>query len=103
VIDVGVGYSEDPSHVRSVLEEVAHETKADPDIGSNLYALPEILGVEALGEYEVVWRIVADTKPGKQWDASRQIREVVKRAFDDENIEIPYPHRVMVAAEDSKR
>ncbi|MGH2805697.1 MAG: mechanosensitive ion channel family protein [Actinomycetota bacterium] len=102
VIDVGVGYGEDPSHVRSVLEDVAAETSDDDEIGSNLYAKPEILGVEALGEYEVVWRVIADTKPGKQWEASRQIREVIKRAFDAENIEIPFPHRVMVTAGDSK-
>lgn len=99
VIDVGVAYGEDPTHVRTVLNRVAEETKKDSEIGRNLYGVPEVLGVEALGEYEVVWRMVADTKPGRQYDAGRQIREGVKRAFDAENIELPYPHRVMVTPE----
>jgi moderate conductance mechanosensitive channel len=99
VIDIGVGYGEDPSRVREVLQRIAEEVKEDPEIGRNLYAVPEILGVEMLGEYEVVWRMVADTKPGRQWTAMRQIREAVRRGLDDEGIPSPVPQRMMVASD----
>jgi small-conductance mechanosensitive channel len=102
VIDVGVGYGEEPSHVRQVLERVATEAKEDEGLGHNLYSPPEVLGVEVLGEYEVVWRMVAETKPGRQWDVGRQLRERVKVAFDRDDIEIPFPHRVMVQADGAK-
>jgi small-conductance mechanosensitive channel len=98
IIDVGVGYGEDSPKVRRVLERVAEESKADPEFGRDLYAVPEILGVEALGEYEVLWRISADTKPGRQFGVGREIRERIKTAFDAESIEIPFPHRVMINA-----
>lgn len=98
VVDVGVGYGEDPAVVRAVLERVASEAKADPALGRNMYSDPQILGVERLGEYEVVWRLICDTKPARQFEVSRQLRERIKVAFDAENIEIPYPHRVMVTS-----
>jgi moderate conductance mechanosensitive channel len=99
VIDVGVGYGEDPAKVREVLERVSEEAKADEDIGRSLYARPQVLGVERLGEYEVIWRMIADTKPARQWEVSRALRERIKVAFDREQIEIPFPHRVMITAD----
>lgn len=98
VIDVGVGYGENLDHVRSVLERVAADAKAEPELGRRLHSAPEILGVESLGEYEVVIRMVAETKPGKQFDVAREIRARVKTAFDAEGIEVPFPHRVMIHA-----
>jgi small conductance mechanosensitive channel len=99
IVDVGVAYKEDPSNVRSVLEQVANEAKSDPELGDELYSVPEILGVEILGEYDVTWRMLADTKPGQQWVVARALRERVKVGFDANGIEIPFPHRVMVSAE----
>jgi small conductance mechanosensitive channel len=99
VVDIGVGYREDHEKVRSALETVAREAKADEDLGRKLYAEPEILGVEMLGEYEVVWRLTADTKPGRQFDVARQLRERIKVVFDEQKIELPFPHRVMVSAD----
>ena len=100
IVDVGVGYKEDHEKVRSALSEVARQAKADEQLGRQLYAEPEILGVETLGEYEVVWRLTADTKPGRQFDVARQLRERIKVVFDEQRIEIPFPHRVMVSAVD---
>ena len=96
VVDVGVSYSADPAKVRRVLEKVASDAKESQELGGNLYEPPQVLGVEALGEYEVVWRVLAETKPGRQWDIGRKLRERIKDYFDAEGIEIPFPHRVMV-------
>lgn len=98
VIDVGVAYKEDPSRVREVLDEVAEAAWTDDDIRRSIYKKPEILGVEVLGEYEVTWRIIVDTKPGKQWDVERGLRERIHVAFDAHGVEIPFPHRVMISA-----
>ena len=99
VIDVGVGYGEDPSKVRAVLERVAEEAKADEELGRNIFATPDVLGVENLGEYEVIWRMLAETKPARQWEVGRALRERVRVAFDEDGIEIPFPHRVMISAD----
>ncbi|MGH2699533.1 MAG: mechanosensitive ion channel family protein [Actinomycetota bacterium] len=101
VIDVGVAYKESSEKVRRTLERVALEAKENTELGHSMYAAPEILGVEMLGEYEVTWRVIVDTKPGKQWDVGRSLRERIKAAFDEDNIEIPFPHQVMISAEDN--
>ncbi|HVL64528.1 MAG TPA: mechanosensitive ion channel family protein [Actinomycetota bacterium] len=99
VVDVGVGYGEDPDVVRRVLESVMAEAKESSDLARKLYSTPEVLGVEMLGEYEVVWRITAEVKPGRQWEVARALRERIKVAFDENKIEIPFPHRVMISAD----
>jgi small-conductance mechanosensitive channel len=101
VIDVGVAYKERSDKVRQSLERVALTSKADDELGRAMYTEPEILGVEMLGEYEVTWRIVVDTKPGKQWEVGRALRERIKAAFDEDGIEIPFPHQVMIRAEEN--
>ncbi len=101
VVDVGVAYKENSEKVRRTLEKVAITSKVDREIGRSMYAEPEILGVEMLGEYEVTWRIVVDTKPGKQWEVGRALREHIKAAFDEDGIEIPFPHQVTITAEEN--
>jgi small conductance mechanosensitive channel len=101
IIDVGVAYKESSDKVRESLEKVALTSKADDEVGRAMYTEPEILGVEMLGEYEVTWRMVVDTKPGKQWEVGRALRERIKAAFDEDNIEIPFPHQVMIRAEEN--
>jgi small-conductance mechanosensitive channel len=101
IVDVGVAYKENSVKVRRTLEKVALTSKEDHEIGRSMYAEPEILGVEMLGEYEVTWRIVVDTKPGKQWEVGRALREHIKAAFDEDGIEIPFPHQVMITAEEN--
>ena len=101
IVDVGVAYRENSEKVRRTLEKVALTSKEDHEIGRSMYAAPEILGVEMLGEYEVTWRIVVDTKPGKQWEVGRALREHIKAAFDEDGIEIPFPHQVMITAEEN--
>lgn len=102
VIDVGVAYKEDPVRVRTVLEKVAAEAHRDGGpLSKKMYSEPEVLGVEVLGEYEVIWRLLVDTKPGKQWEVGRDLRERIKVAFDQDGIEIPYPHHVLISAEAS--
>ena len=98
IVDVGVAYSEKPSKIRRVLDDVAHDAKDDEAIGRMLYSVPTIMGVESLGEYEVVWRMSADTKPGRQWEVARLLRERIQVAFEREGVEIPFPHRVMISA-----
>jgi small-conductance mechanosensitive channel len=99
VVDVGVAYKEDPAKVRAVLEEVATDSRTEEPLKNQIYSEPEVLGVELLGEYEVVWRMIVDTKPGKQWEVGRELRERIKVAFDSHEVEIPYPHRVMISAD----
>ncbi len=39
---------------------------------------------------------MGDIKPIKQWEVMGEQRKRLKKAFDEEAIEIPDPHRMMV-------
>ena len=40
------------------------------------------------------------TKPIKQWKVAREFNRRLKKAFDEQNIEIPFPHLTLYAGQD---
>jgi small conductance mechanosensitive channel len=40
-------------------------------------------------------RLVVKTTPSQQWRVSRELRERIKVAFDEEGIEIPFPQQTV--------
>lgn len=92
LVKVSVAYEEDMDRVISLLEQVCKEIGEENE---NIVDGPTILGISDLGEYGVDLTIVAKTNPMDQWSVEREIRKKVKEAFDRENIEIPYPKRII--------
>ena len=56
---------------------------------------PQFLRVDNLEDSSVVIKIVADTKPLKQWELTGELRKRLLIAFNKEGIEIPFPQRVV--------
>lgn len=92
LVVITVAYEEDMDKVSSVLNEVCKEIK---ESNENIVEGPNLIGLSNLGEYGMDFTIVAKTEPMEQWGVEREIRKKVKEAFDRENIEIPYPKRVI--------
>jgi small conductance mechanosensitive channel len=95
VLDVGVGYREDADRVMEVLREVGRELQEDPEWKHFLVEEVSVPGIESFGESSVNIRVMAKTVPLKQWDVARELRRRIKRRFDEEGIEIPYPQRTI--------
>lgn len=95
VLDVGVAYREDADRVMEVLREVGRELGEDPGWKHFLVEAVEVPGIESFGESSVNIRVMAKTVPLKQWDVARELRRRIKRRFDEEGIEIPYPQRTI--------
>lgn len=92
LIDMGVAYREDTDRVTEVIRSVADEMQQDPD-WTHLFLEPiEILGVNELADSAVVIRCRVKTPPIKQWGVKRELLRRLKKRFDAENIEIPFPH-----------
>ncbi|WDT74073.1 MAG: mechanosensitive ion channel family protein [Candidatus Manganitrophus sp.] len=62
----------------------------------------EIFGVDNFGESEVTIKARIKTEPIQQWTVGREYRRRLKKAFDAEGIEIPFPHRSLYMGEASK-
>ncbi|HET7234546.1 MAG TPA: mechanosensitive ion channel domain-containing protein [Longimicrobium sp.] len=96
VLDVGVAYKEDTDRVVAVMREVGRELWDDPEWRPLLVEAVEVPGIESFNDSAVTIRITAKTLPLKQWDVARELRRRLKRRFDLENIEIPFPHQKLV-------
>lgn len=92
MLDIRVAYKEDVDHVIAVLRQIGDEIAADPAWGQLIIDQPETLGVQNLTESAVIIRMVTKTLPLKQWEVGRELRRRIKKRFDQEKIEIPFPH-----------
>jgi small-conductance mechanosensitive channel len=95
-MNVSVAYGEDLDKVFEVINRVGHEMAADAEFGPLILKAPQVLRVDAFEESGIAIKILGDTEPIRQWDVMGELRKRLKKAFDEEGIEIPFPHRVMV-------
>ncbi len=91
-LDVSVGYSENLDKVIHVINEVCQRFKEDADWGNELLTTPKVERVNDLGDSGIDIKILGDTNPGKQFALMGELRKRIKDRFDDEGIEIPWPH-----------
>jgi moderate conductance mechanosensitive channel len=91
-LNITVGYGENLDHVISVINKVGEEMVKDPVWDTVILKAPQVLRVDNFGDSGIEIKIVGDTQPIRQWDVTGELRLRLKKAFDKENIEIPWPH-----------
>ena len=91
-LNVSVSYGTDLDHAISVINRVGEELAADKNWRNRLITPPIALRVNNLGDSGIDIKITCDVKPLEQWAATGELRLRLKKAFDAEGIEIPWPH-----------
>jgi moderate conductance mechanosensitive channel len=91
-LTISVAYGEDLDHVIEVINTVCKEMAEDPKWSADFASTPKVLRVNNLGDSGIDIKILGDTKPMRQWDIMGELRLRIKRTFDKEGIEIPWPH-----------
>ncbi len=91
-LDVSVSYDTDLDHAISVINRVGQELAEDPDWNWRIRTTPKVLRVNKLGDSGIDIKILGDVKPLEQWNVMGELRYRIKKAFDAESIEIPWPH-----------
>lgn len=100
VLDMGVAYREDTDRVVDVMRSVGEELRHDQALGALIIEPIEIVGVENFADSAVTIRARIKTKPAEQWKVGREYRRRLKKAFDAQRIEIPFPMRTLLMGED---
>jgi len=95
-LNIGVSYDTNLEKAIKVLNDVGKDLASDKKFKHLIVKPPEVLGVDNFGESSIDIKILGETKPIKQWDVMRELRKRIKIAFDKNNIEIPFPHRVII-------
>jgi len=96
VVDVEVGYREDPDRIVALMRRVAEELRQDPAHGPSIIEPIEIFGVDAFKESSVVIKARLKTRPIQQWTVGREYRRRLLLAFASENIDVPATRVVQV-------
>jgi small-conductance mechanosensitive channel len=91
-LDVAVAYKENLETVFNVINDVGQQLKDDPTWGADLLTSPHAERVNDLGDNGIAIKVLADTKPMRQWALTGELRKRLKERFDSEGIEIPWPH-----------
>ena len=95
-VDFGIAYTSDIDKARNIIIE---ETKRHPQVMKN----EEInVRLTELGDFAVNLRLTFHVASrGDAFDTGCDIREAVKKRFDAEGIEIPYPYQNIVLQRDA--
>ncbi len=102
IFDIGVAYKEDTDRVIELMKEVGKEMYEDPAFKSKMLDVPEIFGVDKFADSAVIIKGRVRTKPIQQWAVGREFLRRVKYAFDENGIEIPFPHRTLYIGQETK-
>ena len=102
VFDVGVAYREDVDQVIEILKKVDETLRKDPEFGHDILEPLEILGLDQFADSAVIIKARTTTKPIQQWRIAREFNRRMKIAFDENQIEIPFPHRTVYIGQDKK-
>ena len=95
VLDIDVAYDTDIDLAASVIKEVADDLWKEDLETATIIEEPEIWGVQNFGADSISIRLAVKTEAGEQWSTARKIRARLKKAFDENGIEIPFPQRTV--------
>jgi small conductance mechanosensitive channel len=95
LLDIQVAYTTETARAIDVIKRVADRTWQDPAWEGEILEEPEVWGVEDLGADGMSIRLVVKTKPLSQWKIGRELRARIKKEFEAEGIEIPFPQRTV--------
>jgi len=93
--DIGVAYDTDLDKVEKIINEVGLELAGDEQWKRRITEPPAMLRVDNFGESEITLKILGKTIPMEQWAATGELRKRLKKAFDKNGIEIPFPQRTI--------
>lgn len=102
VIDVSIAYRENIDEVCDVMLAVAKELRANESFSAKILDDIEIAGVQEWADSAIVLRCRFKTVTLEQWGVRREFLRRLKKAFDAQGIEIPYPHLTIYAGQDKQ-
>ncbi len=100
VFEIGIAYREDVDSVIALIRQIGEELRGDAEIGPLILEPLEVFGLDQFGDSAIVIKGRIKTQPIKQWQVGRAFNRLVKMRFDEQGIEIPFPHRTLYFGQD---
>lgn len=94
-LDLGVGYDTDIDELKKVINKVGESLATDPEWAEKIFEAPKFLRIDNFADSSIIVKIIGMTAPMQQWAVTGELRGRLKKAFDKNGIEIPFPQRVI--------
>jgi len=94
-LDIGVSYKTDIDHLKKTVNRVGKDLAEDPEWREFIKKAPEFVRINDFADSAIVFKVLGDTEPMKQWDVAGELRRRLKIEFEKEGIEIPFPQLVV--------
>lgn len=96
VLDIPVPYEADVAQAQESLLHTAKKFSQSPEWRRKVLAEPEIWGIESISAEALVVRLVVKVRGGEQWAAKRALHAEIKKALDEEGIDLPPLNRMVL-------
>ena len=102
VFDIGVAFREDVDKVIEIINQIDEEMRKDANFSVDILDPIEIFGLDSFSDSGIIIKARIKTRPIRQWAVGREFNKRIKKAFDEQGIEIPFPHRTVYFGVDKK-
>jgi small conductance mechanosensitive channel len=100
LFNIGVAYRENIDDVLVCLKEIDEDLRNDEVYKEKILEPMEIFGLDQFANSAVMIKARIKTKSHDRWSVMREYNRRMKIAFDERNIEIPFPHQTIYFGED---
>lgn len=100
LMNIGVAYRENLDEVFEVMEMVGGELMKDNKFSGMILEPLEVMGLDDFGDSALIIKVRVKVQPSKQWLVKRAYFKRLKKAFDERDIEIPFPHTTLYLGQD---
>jgi small-conductance mechanosensitive channel len=100
VFDIPVAYRENVDEVLNVMQQVEKSLREDADFKGDILEPMEFFGLDKFDDSALIIKSRIKTQPIKQWRIAREFNKRLKQKFDQQGIEIPFPHLTLYIGKD---
>ena len=91
-MNITVSYEADLDQVIKAVNGVCSKLSKEKAWQDKIIKTPQVLRIDNFGDSGIEIKILGDTAPLAQWEIMGELRKRLKKEFDKQSIEIPYPH-----------
>ena len=86
-VEVDIAYNESIDRAKEIIDMVCEEFET---YSEDVTKRPVVVGVTSLGSSGMTIKVLGEVKAMNQWKLEAKLRELIKEALDEAEIEIPY-------------
>ncbi|NEN90824.1 MAG: mechanosensitive ion channel family protein [Okeania sp. SIO3H1] len=99
VVTLKIPYQSDINQIYEIIEKVGN--KLQENYPEEIMKRTVVDGIEEFYDYQMLIHITTEVKPGRHIDMKRILGTMIKQAFQEEGIEIPVIHHLMLNNQDT--